>query len=164
MTEPRGTIRPVITPLDEEAAVWFLGQRSWLRDAAAETGGSLGLVEQVIEAGFATPYHVHHAEDEAFYILEGDVSFVSGETLTTVGSGGLTFLPRDIPHGSRVEGCPLAHLHDTAGSRSLPSTTWRSWGRCRAERPRLSSGTARSHGVDSGHQRARGRSTRSAQA
>lgn len=110
MTEPRGTIRPVITPLDEDAAVWFLGQRSWLRAAAAETGGALGLVEQVIEAGFATPYHVHHAEDEAFYILEGDVSFVSGETLATVGSGGLAFLPRDIPHGFRVEGTKAARL------------------------------------------------------
>jgi len=103
-------IRPIVTPLDEDAAVWFLGQRSWLRAVASETGGSLGLVEQIVDAGFSSPYHIHRSEDEVFYVVEGEVSFVSGEILARVGPGGLAFLPRDVPHGFRVEGELAARL------------------------------------------------------
>lgn len=96
--------RPLITTLDEDAAKYFLGVRSWLRAAAAETGGSMGIVEQALPRGFASPYHVHHAEDELWYVLEGDVRFVSGSTSLAIGKGGLAFLPRDVPHGFEVVG------------------------------------------------------------
>ena len=96
--------RPLVTPLDEDAAKYFLGARSWLRAAAAETGGSMGIVEQALPNGFASPYHVHHAEDELWYVLEGAVRFVSGSTSLAIGKGGLAFLPRDVPHGFQVVG------------------------------------------------------------
>jgi quercetin dioxygenase-like cupin family protein len=110
MTALSQGIRPLVTPLDEDAAVWFLGQRSWLRAAAAQTGGSMGLVEQIVDAGFESPYHIHRAEDELFYLLEGDVSFISGDHRGRVGAGGMAFLPRDLPHGFRVEGSAAARL------------------------------------------------------
>lgn len=96
--------RPLVTALDEDAAKYFLGVRSWLRAAAAETGGSMGIVEQAMPNGFASPYHVHHAEDELWYVLEGAVRFVSGSTSLAIGKGGLAFLPRDVPHGFQVVG------------------------------------------------------------
>lgn len=95
-------IRPFVTPLDEDAAKYFLGVRSWLRAAAAETGGSMGILEQALPSGFASPYHIHHAEDELWYVLEGEVRFVSGSTSSAIGKGGLAFLPRDVPHGFQV--------------------------------------------------------------
>lgn len=110
MSEPLQAVTPLVTPLDEDAVVWFLGQRSWLRAAAAETGGSLGLVEQIVDGGFESPYHIHRAEDELFYVIEGDVTFISGELGGRVGPGGMAFLPRDIPHGFRVEGQQAARL------------------------------------------------------
>jgi len=102
--------RPLVTPLNEDAAKYFLGVRSWLRAAAIETGGSMGVLEQVLPGGFASPYHIHHAEDELWYVLAGDVRFVSGSTSATVGTGGLAFLPRDIAHGFEVVGQAEARM------------------------------------------------------
>ncbi len=102
--------RPLVTPLDEDAAKYFLGVRSWLRAAAAETGGSMGILEQALPGGFASPYHIHHAEDELWYVLEGDVRFVSGTTSLVIGKGGIAFLPRDVAHGFEIVGATEARM------------------------------------------------------
>lgn len=90
--------------LQPEDMVWFLGARTWIRATSGQTGGALGLVEHILEPGFASPYHLHHREDEAFYVLEGQLGFVSEGRSWVVGAGGFAFLPREIPHGFRVEG------------------------------------------------------------
>jgi quercetin dioxygenase-like cupin family protein len=102
--------QPYVMSLDEDAAKYFLGVRSWLRAGAAETGGSMGIVEQAIPSGFASPYHVHHAEDELWYVLEGSVRFVSGSTSIVAPKGGVAFLPRDVPHGFEVVGSTEARM------------------------------------------------------
>ena len=105
MTEVSGhTVQPLLSELDERDMCWFLGERTWLRATTAQTGGALGFVEQVISAGFASPYHMHHNEDESFYVVEGEVRFVSNGQSWVLGPGGFAFLPREIPHGFRVEG------------------------------------------------------------
>lgn len=60
------------------------------------------MIYQVAPPGHATPYHRHHVEDEAFYVLEGEYTFVCDGVKTVVGPGGYIFLPRGIPHGIRV--------------------------------------------------------------
>jgi quercetin dioxygenase-like cupin family protein len=60
--------------------------------------------------GPASPYHVHRAEDETFYVLEGTLEFISGERRLTDGPGSYVFLPRDIPHGFRVIGTSPARF------------------------------------------------------
>jgi quercetin dioxygenase-like cupin family protein len=83
---------------------WFFGARTWVRTTAAQTGGSIGLIEQAMDPGLGSPYHVDHAEDEAFYVLAGELRFISEGRSWVAGAGGFAFLPRDIPHGFRVEG------------------------------------------------------------
>ena len=96
--------------LTEREAVWFLGTKTWLRATAAQTGGALGLVEHLLEPGFASPYHLHHNEDEAFYILDGALRFFSAGQSWVAGPGGFAFLPRESPHGFRVEGTTPARI------------------------------------------------------
>jgi hypothetical protein len=36
---------------------------------AATTAGTLDVAEHILPVGFATPLHVHHREDECFYVL-----------------------------------------------------------------------------------------------
>ena len=100
----------LLDDLDEGAARWFLGERTWVRATADQTGGTLGLVEQVVAPGFASPYHVHRSEDEAFYVLAGRVRFVGGDGARVLGPGGVAFLPRGVPHGFRVEGDAPARI------------------------------------------------------
>ena len=61
----------------EESPIWFLGTPTLIRATAESTNGAFGLIEHLtIASGFASPYHMHHVEDEAFYVLEGSIAFV----------------------------------------------------------------------------------------
>jgi mannose-6-phosphate isomerase-like protein (cupin superfamily) len=44
------------------------------------------------------PLHVHHADDEAWYVLEGRLRFRMGEAQFEVGPGGAVFAPRGTVH------------------------------------------------------------------
>ena len=68
------------------------------------------MVYQHAPPGFRTPYHRHYAEDEAFYVLEGEVSFFSDGVRSELGPGGYLFLPRGLPHGFRVKGASPATM------------------------------------------------------
>ena len=82
----------------------FLGLPTILRARASTTRGAFGLVEQVMLPGFASPYHVHHREDEAFYVLEGQMRFVCGGVWMAAGPGTFVFGPREVAHGFKVVG------------------------------------------------------------
>ena len=52
----------------EDSAFRFLGLPTLMRSTAESTGGAFGLMEQwSMPPGFASPYHTHSREDEAFY-------------------------------------------------------------------------------------------------
>lgn len=90
--------------------IYFLGLPTLLRATAETTNGSFGLVENVLPPGFASPYHTHHLEDEAFYVLEGDMAFVCSGQWTMAKAGTYLFGPRNIPHGFKVLGDKPARL------------------------------------------------------
>jgi quercetin dioxygenase-like cupin family protein len=87
-----------------EPPIYFLGLPTILRATGQTTNGAFGLVEQVLPPGFASPYHTHHLEDEAFYVLEGEIAFLCGDTWTIGRPGTYVFGPRDIAHGFKVLG------------------------------------------------------------
>jgi quercetin dioxygenase-like cupin family protein len=47
---------------------------------------------------------VHDAEEEGFYVLDGQVQVTCGDQTWTIGPGGFVFLPRGIPHAFSVLG------------------------------------------------------------
>jgi mannose-6-phosphate isomerase-like protein (cupin superfamily) len=52
--------------------------------------------------GGAPPLHVHHREDETFYVLEGKISVLVGEERFEAGPGDFVFGPRGVPHAFLV--------------------------------------------------------------
>lgn len=44
------------------------------------------------------PLHVHHADDEAWYVLEGLLRFRIGDETRAVGPGGAVLAPKGTPH------------------------------------------------------------------
>ena len=89
---------------EEGTAVWFLNTLAIVKARSSQTGGAFGLIEQLAPVGSGSPYHVHRAEDESFYIMEGELEFFSEGRRFVRGPGAYVFLPRDIPHGFRVVG------------------------------------------------------------
>ena len=48
--------------------------------------------------GSAPPLHVHHNEDETFYVVEGEVTVFVGDERIDLGAGDYCFAPRGVPH------------------------------------------------------------------
>jgi quercetin dioxygenase-like cupin family protein len=95
----------------EDAAIRFLGLPTLMRSTGDATNGAFGLMEHwEMPPGFASPYHTHHLEDEAFYVLEGEVAFVCDGKWMKGGPGTYVFGPREIPHGFKVVGSSPARM------------------------------------------------------
>lgn len=64
-----------------------------------DTNGGFVLFEQTsITQGKGTPLHVHHKQDEVFYVLEGEYYFQVGEEKFKATAGDSIFLPMKVPH------------------------------------------------------------------
>jgi quercetin dioxygenase-like cupin family protein len=63
-----------------------------------ETDGLVSMIEVASPPGFKGPRLHHHGFDEAFYVLEGELTFQLRDELFTRSAGELAFAPRDVPH------------------------------------------------------------------
>jgi len=91
-------------------AYWFLGTLMIIKATGEDTGGAFSLFEQLAPPGFGPPLHIHHREDEPFWVLEGRVRFRCGDREFVMEGGGYVFLPKGIPHAFRIEGSTPARL------------------------------------------------------
>ena len=108
MTTP--SLQPYVNTR-EDSAFRFLGLPTLMRSTSETTNGAFGLMEHwSMPPGFASPYHVHHLEDEAFYVLGGEVAFVCDGKWIKGGPGTYIFGPREIPHGFKVIGAIPARM------------------------------------------------------
>jgi quercetin dioxygenase-like cupin family protein len=128
-------LQPVVVRKDEGEARWWFGSLAEIKATAAETGGQMTIVEVTEHPGTEAPLHVHHRDDEAFWILEGDVTFEVGDQTIEASAGDYVFGPRDIPHRFTVgdRGCRMLFIlvpggiedviratSEPASSRTLP--------------------------------------------
>jgi mannose-6-phosphate isomerase-like protein (cupin superfamily) len=95
--------RPYVLNPGEGESVWSLGGRFTTKLAEATGEGRFALVEALAFRSTEPPLHVHHHEDEAWYVLDGKMTFyVDDETLVAT-SGSFVFAPRGLPHTFTVD-------------------------------------------------------------
>jgi len=95
-------------------AVWFLGTLMTVKAGSEQTGGAFTLLEWTAPPGFAPPPHIHEAEDEAFYILDGTMTVRCSDRTWPAAPGSFVCLPRGVRHGFTVTGAtPLRGLQLT---------------------------------------------------
>ena len=106
---------------DEGEARWWLGALAIIKATAADTGGNLTLLDVTDPPGVKAPLHVHHREDEAFWVLEGTLAFEVNDTTVEAGPGDYLFGPRDIPHRYTVgdQGCRMLFIFTPGGFEQL---------------------------------------------
>lgn len=90
--------------------LWFFNGLMTVKAGGPDTRDAFTLIEAELPAGFGPPPHIHHDEEEGFYVLEGELSITCGEQTWTAGPGAFAFLPRDIPHSFRVSDAGDARL------------------------------------------------------
>src|SRR2546423_1761501 len=89
---------PVALHKDEGEALWFLGVLATVKASSETTDGRVAVIEHLAPQGAGSPLHVHHNEDEWFYVTEGKLSFWVGGRLINATQGSFVYGPRGIPH------------------------------------------------------------------
>ena len=63
-----------------------------------DTEGRYALTEGIVPPHHGAPEHIHHREDEAFYILEGEFEIECGGKIFRASPGTFALLPKGLPH------------------------------------------------------------------
>lgn len=114
-------LKPLVVRNDEGEARWWFESLAVIRATAEDTGGRMTIVEVREPPGQEAPLHVHHREDEAFYILEGSATIQVGDESFEVGPGDYALGPRDIPHRYSIgpQGCRMLFICTPGGFEKL---------------------------------------------
>ena len=86
-----------------DRSVSYSGHLMTFLATAEDTQGKFALIETVARKGNVPPPHIHHREEETFYVLEGEMTFsVGGQTIKAT-PGTMVCLPRDVPHSFVID-------------------------------------------------------------
>lgn len=91
-------------PRGAGAAYWGPGELMTFLATGKETGGAFFMADVSVVPGAGTPPHIHHREDESFYLFEGTLTMHVGEDTIAASAGDFVFLPREIPHSFQNTG------------------------------------------------------------
>jgi mannose-6-phosphate isomerase-like protein (cupin superfamily) len=104
---------PVVIPPGEGHVV---GNVEFLARTVDTPRFNLSIIE--IVAGRELEAHVHDAEDDAFYILEGELTFTFGGGEASAPPGTFVLVPPGVEHGFRNDGgvaVRMLNVHAPAG-------------------------------------------------
>jgi len=106
----RITNRSIVLPPDATRSVHLGGVGVVFRLLADQTGGMFSVVEHPVQPGTLVPPHVHTAEDEFSYVLEGEFGVRIGDQIAQAIPGCWVLKPRGVPHTFWNAGTTTARL------------------------------------------------------
>ena len=104
---------PIVVPPGEGHRV---GNVEFLARTADTPRFTFGIIE--IQPGRVLEAHVHREEDDAFYIVEGEMTFTLGEADVAAPPGTFVLVPPGVEHGFRNDGeipVRMLNIHAPAG-------------------------------------------------
>jgi quercetin dioxygenase-like cupin family protein len=93
-----------------DRSVWYSGWLITFLATAEDTQGKFALIEAVARKGNVPPPHIHHREEETFYVLEGDMTFSVGGQTIKAAPGTMICLPRRVAHSFVIDSEQLRAL------------------------------------------------------
>lgn len=85
-------------------SVWLFGDLYTIKLGSEDTGGAFALWDTTVRPGSGPPPHVHHAEDESFYVVEGQFEFQAGGRTMRAKEGSFVYVPRGTAHSFKNVG------------------------------------------------------------
>jgi mannose-6-phosphate isomerase-like protein (cupin superfamily) len=89
--------------------LWFLDTLASVHVASSQGTHGISVLERRAPYGDSPALHLHRAEDEVFYILEGELRFQVEHAQRRLGPGQTLLAPQGVPHTYRVESAEGAH-------------------------------------------------------
>lgn len=91
-------------PPGEGRPIWFLTDLYAAKLVGADTDGAFSLFEVTAAPESPELPHMHHQEDEIYYVLDGEFEFLDDDRRFRAGSGSVVCLPKDRFHSHRNPG------------------------------------------------------------
>lgn len=107
---PRGAAGGLHVAAGHGVTKWFSGDVYTMRLQAAQTGGSIGIVEASVPPGGGPVPHTHAEQEETFYLLSGELEFLDGERTFTAVTGDIVHIPRMVRHRFKNVGMHTTRL------------------------------------------------------
>ncbi len=85
-------------PPGEGKALWALGGMVTFYATGEETKGAFSLFEESTAPQSGAPPHLHHEEDQALFILDGEHEFLADGQTFPAGVGAFIYVPRGTVH------------------------------------------------------------------
>jgi quercetin dioxygenase-like cupin family protein len=98
MNEVTTLVSPIALQAGEGEALWAFGTLATVKASSETTDGRVAVIEHLAPEGAGSPLHVHHREDEWFYVTEGALTFWVGGEVIEAPAGSFVYGPRDVPH------------------------------------------------------------------
>lgn len=92
----------IVRHRDEGTATWFLNSLVATKADEAETRGAYALMEHLLTPAANPPMHRHADEEEAFYVLDGEIEFEVDGQVALARPGTFALAPAGLPHCFRV--------------------------------------------------------------
>ncbi len=93
-----------------DRSVWYSGWLMTFPATAQNTQGQFALIEGVARKGNVPPPHIHHREEETFYVLEGEMTVSAGERTVKATPGTMVTVPRHVVHSFEIDSAELRVL------------------------------------------------------
>jgi quercetin dioxygenase-like cupin family protein len=106
-------------------ARWWFGMLAEIKATSAGTGGQFTLVEVTCAPNYQGVRHIHHHEDEGFWLLDGRMDLEVDGKHTLMNVGDYAFGPRNIPHSFSAGpgGCRVLFILTPGGFENLIMAT-----------------------------------------
>jgi quercetin dioxygenase-like cupin family protein len=114
MTHP-----PVLRKSGDGRTIGVVGDVYRFLATGDETDGKYALIEALVPPGGGPPPHVHSREEEAFYILEGEITVSVGAERFVAGPGTFANMPVGSQHSFKNETQKLAKMLITVAPAGL---------------------------------------------
>ncbi|WP_137924378.1 cupin domain-containing protein [Cupriavidus sp. 2SB] len=101
----------IVTP-DEATPIQPFGLDMRVLLSSEATGGTISVIMASHKPGEGPPDHLHHMQEECFFIVEGTYELTAGDVTRTVGPGTIVYLPRGVVHSFKNVGTTVARMLD----------------------------------------------------
>ncbi|TJZ57108.1 cupin domain-containing protein [Streptomyces piniterrae] len=107
---PERPQRVLHVPAGQGPTVWVDGDTYTVKASHENTGGSLAFLEASVPPGCGPAAHVHNLEDEAYYLLSGELEVLDAGRTFTAHQGDFVFIPRGVTHRFKNTGLHVAKM------------------------------------------------------
>lgn len=107
-TSNKPTVR--VVQANEGHPYWMVGDLNTVKLGSKETNGALAWLETLIVTQGGPPPHIHHREDELFYVLSGEVTFYADGEQTLANEGTLIYVPKGTVHQFKNTASSVAQM------------------------------------------------------